>query len=231
MSGHSVARVVVIGLLGVAGMSLGCNDSSSSPMLTPTPSPAPAPVIPAGFSVRSLSPTSGPTIGGDYIRVSGNGFRSSATITIDGVAVPVTRVTENIIDARTVAHATGAVDVLVTNGDGQSMTLTAGYTFGVFSVTGGPGLVAPGDELTVSWMTPAGRGCSGGGDWIALYRIGDPDNTGASNGHSDIWFDHVCGVVSGTWKLKAPAQSGTYEFRFMVGDFSVARSDTITVRE
>ena len=111
------------------------------------------------------------------------------------------------------------------------MTLAGAYTFAVFTVTGGPGLVAPGDELTVSWVTPAGRGCRGGGDWIALYRVGDPDDTGAWNGHSDIWFDHVCGVVSGTWRLKAPAQPGAYEFRFMVGDFSVARSDTITVRE
>ena len=78
---------------------------------------------------------------------------------------------------------------------------------------------------------PPGRGCGGGGDWIALYRIGDPDNTGASNGHSDIWYDHLCGAVSGTRKVKAPAQSGAYEFRLLAGDFSVARSGTITVSE
>src|SRR5262245_30923992 len=229
MCRHCLAHIVAIGLLGVAGSGLGCSDSSSSPMFAPTPAPAPA--VPTGFRVGSLSPTSGPTVGGDYIRVTGGGFRSGATITIDGTAVPVTRVTDNIIDARTVAHATGAVDVVITNGDGQSVKLSAGYSFGAFSVTGGPGLVVPGDELTVSWVTPAGRGCSGGGDWIALYRVGDPNNTGASNGHSDIRYDHVCGVVSGTWRLKAPSAPGRYEFRFMVGDFSVARSDTIIVRE
>jgi hypothetical protein len=122
------------------------------------------------------------------------------------------------------------VDVVVTNADGQATTLAGAYTFGVFSVSGGPNLVAPGGVLTVSWVAPPGRGCSGGGDWIALYKVGDPDNTGATNGHSDIWYDHVCGATSGTWTLKAPPHPGEYEFRFLVGEFSVARSDRITVR-
>ena len=231
MSRHLPLRIAAIAFV-LAG-SIACNDSTSSPMLTPTPTPAtpPPPVVPPGFTVSSMSPTAGPTIGGDYIRVTGTGFRAGVTVTVDGVAVRVDRVTDTIIDARTVAHATGAVDVVITNPDGQTTTVPGGYTFGTFSLTGGPDLVAPGGELTVSWVTPPGRGCRGGGDWIALYRIGDPDNTGAANGHSDIWYDHVCGVVSGTWKLKAPAQPGEYEFRFLTGDFSVARSGLITVRE
>jgi hypothetical protein len=184
------------------------------------------------FTVRLMSPTSGPTVGGDYIRVTGTGFRSGVTVSIDGVIVPVSRVTDTTIDARTVAHAAlGAVDVAVMNPDGQTVTLTGGYTFAEFFISGGPSLVAPSGEMTVSWVMPPGRGCGGGGDWIALYRIGDPDNTGASNGHSDIWYDHLCGVVSGTRKVKAPAEPGAYEFRLLAGDFSVARSDTITVRE
>ena len=134
------------------------------------------------------------------------------------------------IDARTGAHATGTVDVMVSNPDGQTAMLSAAYTFAVFSVTGGPTLVAPGGELAVSWVAPSGRGCNGGGDWIAIYRVGDPDDTGAENGHSNLWYDHVCGATSGTWKLKAPAVPGAYEFRFLVGDFSVARSNAITVR-
>jgi hypothetical protein len=215
--------VVAISFLGLSGMSVGCGDSMSSP--TPTSS------TPVGLTLLSVSPGSGPTVGGDFIRLSGSGFRSGANVTLDGVAAHVTRVTSTVIDARTLAHAPGPVDVVVTNPDGQTGTLKAVYTFGVFSVTGGPPLVAPGAELTVSWVSPDGRGCSGGGDWIALYRAGDPDQTGAANGHSDLWHEHICGAASGTWKLNAPAQPGEYEFRFMVGEFSVARSSSITVRQ
>ena len=78
-------------------------------------------------------------------------------------------------------------------------------------------------------MGPSGRGCSGGGDWIAIYKVGDPDITGAANGHSDLWFTHVCGATSGTSTLSAPRQPGEYEFRFMFGDTAVARSSPVTV--
>jgi hypothetical protein len=97
------------------------------------------------------------------------------------------------------------------------------------SLTASPSLVTSGDQLTMSWVAPSGRGCSGGGDWVALFRIGDPDNTGAANGHSDLWFVHLCGATSGTSTLSAPAQPGQFEFRYMIGDASVARSNSVTV--
>ena len=221
-----LSRVVAASLLGLAGMSVGCADSPSSPTPGPTPS-----TPPAGLTVTSITPSSGPTVGGDFIRVFGGGFESGATVLLDGVAARVTKVTETVIDAQTLAHSSGTVDVVVLNQDGKTATLTAAYAYAVFSVTGSPSFAEPGADLTVSWAAPSGRGCSGGGDWIALYRVGDPDQTGASNGHSDIWYDHVCGATSGSWTLRAPAQPGRYEFRFMVGDFSVARSDQITIRE
>jgi hypothetical protein len=232
MGFQSLSRVLAVSLIACGGMSIACSDSTRPLTLTsPTPSPPPPPPAPVGFAVSSVAPSSGPTIGGDYIRISGRGFQSGVFVTIDGVIAPLTRVTDTVIDARTQAHSLGPVDVVVTNPDGQTVTLNAAYTYAVFSLTGGPSRAAPGAELTVSWVAPSGRGCRGGGDWIALYRVGDPDDTGASNGHSDLWFDHVCGVDSGTWKLKAPAQPAVYEFRFMVGDFSVARSDSIIVGE
>jgi hypothetical protein len=98
------------------------------------------------------------------------------------------------------------------------------------ALTASPSQVTSGGQLTLSWVAPAGRGCSGGGDWVAIYKVGDPDITGASNGHSDLWFEHLCGPTSGTSTLSAPAQPGQYEFRYMVGDTSVARSSPVTVR-
>lgn len=97
------------------------------------------------------------------------------------------------------------------------------------SLTASPSRVGTGDQITITWLAPAGRGCVGGGDWIAIYKVGDPDKTGAANGHSDLWYDHVCGAVTGTWTLSAPLQPGNYEFRYMVGDTAVARSNAVTV--
>lgn len=230
MSNGFFARAVVVSLLGLAGMSLGCSDSPSSPTLTPTPAAPASP--PIGFTLTSVSPSSGPTLGGDYVRVFGTGFQSDTTVMLDGFAAQVTKITDTRIDARTLAHARGPVDLVVTNPDGKSATLKAGFVFvelAEFSVMGSPNLVAPGGELTVSWVAPSGRGCNGGGDWIALYKVGDPDQTTSANGHSDIWYDHVCGATSGSWKLKAPVEPGQYDFRFMVGDYATARSNPITV--
>jgi len=131
----------------------------------------------------------------------------------------------------TPVHAAGTVDVVVTNPGGPSGTLTGGYAFEVVSIslTASPNFVTSGGQLTVNWVGLSGRGCSGGGDWIAIYKVGDPDITGASNGHSDLWFTHVCGATSGTSTLSAPSQPGQYEFRFMVGDTAVARSNPVMV--
>ena len=163
--------------------------------------------------------------------MTGTGFRPGATLTLDGVATRVTGITSTAINAMTPVHTAGTIDVVVTNPGGPSTTLTGGYTFEVVSIslTASPTVVTSGDRLSVSWVGPSGRGCNGGGDWIALYRVGDPDITGATNGHSDLWFAHVCGATSGTSTLSAPAQPGEYEFRFMVGDTSVARSSPVTV--
>ena len=101
--------------------------------------------------------------------------------------------------------------MVVTNPGGQQGTLTGGYSFvpvEAFSATASPSLVTSGGQLTMSWVAPSGRGCNGGGDWVALYRVGDPDDTGAANGHSDLWFQHVCGAASGTSTLSAPPQPG-----------------------
>src|SRR5262245_29202151 len=125
----SLSRVVGVGLLILAGMSVGCGDS-------PTPS-APTPVAPpvtfTGVTVRSVAPSAGPTIGSDFIQVVGEGFQSGATVLIDGVAARVTRATSTTIDARTLAHAAGPADLTVVNPDGRTATLNAAYTFAEFS--------------------------------------------------------------------------------------------------
>jgi hypothetical protein len=229
MTNHSRARPVIAGLLTLAAIGLGCDKSPSAP--TPSAAPTVTAASPnTGLTVTSISPTVGVT--GEQVRVAGIGFLSGATVTMDGVAARLISVASTGIIAITPIHAAGTVDVVVTNPEGQSGTLTGGYTFvpaEAFSLTASPSLVTAGGQLTMSWVAPSGRGCIGGGDWVALYRVGDPDISGAANGHSDLWFLHVCGATSGTSTLSAPLQPGQYEFRYIVGDTGVARSSPVTV--
>lgn len=230
MAHRIVARIMVAGMLGFAGMSLGCGDTPYSPTPTPAPAvPTPAPA-PVAMAITSMTPSSGPTIGGDYIRINGNRFQSGATVMFDGVVTSITSLTTTVIQSRTPPHSLGTVNVVVMNPDGESVTLTSAYTYASFGMAASPSVVMAGGELTVSFEAPGGRGCPGGGDWIAIYRVGDPDETGASNGHSDLWYEHLCGATSGTFTLHAPSEPGTYEFRYMIGGTSVARSNPVTIQ-
>jgi hypothetical protein len=231
-------RAVVGSLVALAGLSLACGDSRSS--LTPS-SPTPtSPTRSSLLTIRSVSPSSGPTSGGEAIIIAGTGFqyaiapdnsyRYTPTVTVDGIAAQVRQVTDVSVAALMPPHPLGPVDLVVKNPDGQTATLQGGYTYAAFSVTASPNVVAPDGDVSVSFSAPSGRGCGGGGDWIAIYPVGAPDDTGAANGHSDLWFDHLCGATSGTRTAKAPSQVGQYEIRYMTGTFSAARSNPVEVR-
>ena len=61
-----------------------------------------------------------------------------------------------------------------------------------------------------------------------MYKVGDPDDTGAANGHSDLWYERLCGAASGVLTLSAPTAPGRYKFRYLVGDVgAVARSSAV----
>jgi hypothetical protein len=204
------ARAGIAGLLLVAATSLGCNKSS------PTGPTSPAtPAVP--LAVTSISPATG--LSGDAVSISGTGFLPGATVTLDRVSANFTGVSSTLITAIAPIHAAGTVDVVVTNPGGQSATLTGGYTYEVVSLTVSPDVVTAGGQLTVSWVAPSGRSS---GDWVSLFRVGDPD---ASHG----WAEHTDDAPTGRFTLSAPTQPGQYEFRYMVGAASVARSSPVTV--
>jgi hypothetical protein len=177
-----------------------------------------------------MTPSAGPTIGGDYIRINGNRFQSGASVRLDGVVLSIVSLTSTVIKATTPAHSLGTVDIVVMNPDGETAMLKGAYTYASsFAVAASPSVVAASGDLALSFEAPSGRDCSGGGDWVAIYKVGAPDDTGASNGHSDLWYEHLCGATSGKFALKAPSEPGAYEFRYMVGGTSVARSNAITI--
>ncbi len=97
---------------------------------TATPTSVPAP------RVDSISPASGPVSGGSQVFVSGANFVASGAggqlrLTLGGVpvSIPMGGVSSTLIFGVTGAHAAGLVDVAVTNPDGQTGTLSAGYLY------------------------------------------------------------------------------------------------------
>lgn len=106
----------------------------------------------------SVSPSSGSINGGTAVTINGTGFQPGATVTFGGVAATsINVVNATTTTATTPAHAAGAVNVVVTNGDGQSSTLTNGYTY--VTVVAPTNLVATASSSTtigLSWTAVAG---------------------------------------------------------------------------
>ena len=100
--------------------SAGCSDAKSANVN----------VIVPPVTVTSISPTSGTATGGTSVTINGSGFVSGAAVTFGGTAATNVVVVSAIkITARTPAHATGSVNVTVTNTDTSSGTLTSGYLY------------------------------------------------------------------------------------------------------
>lgn len=85
---------------------------------------------PTVVSLESVSPMSGPAVGGTSITITGSNFHPGAGVTIGGfAATSVTVTNSNTIHSVTPAHSSGSVSVTVTNSDGQSASLSSGFTF------------------------------------------------------------------------------------------------------
>ncbi len=111
---------------------------------------APAPIL------TSISPTSGPSSGGTSVTLTGQNFLNGATVSFGGTpATSVVVASATQITARTPSAAQGSVNVVVTNPDGQSATLTNGFTFVaaapiLTSISPTTGLTAGGTSVTLT---------------------------------------------------------------------------------
>jgi hypothetical protein len=98
-------------------------DSQSATLTSSFTYNAPAPTI------KSVSPTSSSHSGGTTVTISGTNFVSGAVVTFGGAKATVESLSSTSIRVRTPAHARGTVNVVITNPNGQSATLTNGYTY------------------------------------------------------------------------------------------------------
>src|SRR5262249_52103154 len=82
-------------------------------------------------TITTISPSSGPSNGGTFVNISGSGLAQGATVTFGGVAASgvFTFNSETTISATTPLHTEGAVNVVVTNPNGATVTSVNGFTY------------------------------------------------------------------------------------------------------
>ena len=173
---------------------------------------------PIVLTVRLLSPSSG-LLYGDMTNITGTGFQSGAKVTFDGVQAVTANMTSANIRVFPSRHSAGPVDVVVTNPDGQSVTVNSGYTYQDVTLSVSATQVAPGGPLTISWTVPAGRAPV---DFVGLLRVNDLETL--------LWSAATNGAATGSRTLAAPVQPGQYVFAYLVeGDLIAVQSEIVTV--
>ena len=113
-------------LLALAGIGLGCDGQSPA---GPSPPPTTGVLSVAAPSIAALTPNAGSTGGGTAVRITGSGFQSGATVTLDGERRNATVDGSAVLHFTTQAHDAGVVDVVVTNPGDQAVRLTGAYTY------------------------------------------------------------------------------------------------------
>jgi hypothetical protein len=100
--------------------SAGCSDAKPANVTVSLP-----PV-----TLTSVSPALGTTAGGSPITINGTGFVNGAAVNVGGAAATNVVVVSAIkITAKTPAHASGIVNVAVTNADTSTATMTSGFRY------------------------------------------------------------------------------------------------------
>ncbi len=105
--------------------------------------------------ISSVTPNNGILAGGTTVTITGSGFMSGATATIGGTNCTSLSVVSNTsITCTLPAKTAGAYNVVVTNVDTQTVTLTNGYTYNAFptitSVSPTNGKLAAGTTITLT---------------------------------------------------------------------------------
>ncbi len=164
----------------------------------------------AAPSISAISPSSGSVNGGTNIAITGSRFTAGVGVTIGGVAATNVNVASSTqITATAPPHAAGAVDVVVTNANGLSATLTGGFTY-QSSPTPAADVVLYAAEAPVkfAWNVVADSTAAGGA------RLWNPDAGAAKlvnplanpTSYFDMTFNAQAGAAYRLW-IRAKAQN------------------------
>src|SRR6187401_901981 len=119
-----------------------------------TPPAGPSTVL----TLLAVQPSTGAAGVATTIGITGLAFTPDTIVKVDGVVTTATFVNSFHMTAMAPAHEAGAVDVAVTNPDGATSTLAAGFRY-----VGPP----PGPVLAVTAVTPS-VGSTAGGTYVQL---------------------------------------------------------------
>src|SRR5439155_20141437 len=112
-------------------------------------------------TLSSITPNSGGVNGGTSVTLMGANFVAGTTVTVGGIpATNVNVLAGTSLTAVTPADNAGMVDVLVTNPDSQSATLSSAYTY-----------LVPGDPPGITQITPS-AGPTYGGTTVVISGSG-----------------------------------------------------------
>jgi hypothetical protein len=81
------------------------------------------------LEIWEVVPPAGSVLGGTPITIAGNAFVDGAVVSIDGEVLSTTFVDANTLEATTLSHALGAVEVKVTNPDTEFVSLPTGFNY------------------------------------------------------------------------------------------------------
>ncbi|WP_395819871.1 IPT/TIG domain-containing protein [Archangium minus] len=106
---------------------------ANNPVVLPQAPPQqlvqPVAVVQPPPTITAIQNTQGTTGGGTRVIITGVNFTANVTVLFDNVAATVVNATAVQLDVDTPVHAAGAVDVRVTNSDGQSATTVRAFTY------------------------------------------------------------------------------------------------------
>jgi hypothetical protein len=171
-------------------------------------------------SIASVSPATGPSLGGTPVTITGTGFQPGAQVLIDGTAVTASGVTPTSITIVTGPHAAGPGDLKVVNPDGGAVVAADAFTFvcggsaPTAFVTGSTGS----SSLCLGDSTVISASLSGSGPWNLVWSDGYEQNGIAS---------------SPATRTVAPAVSTTYTVRVVTDSLCAGTSSGaafVTVR-
>lgn len=113
------------------------------------------------------------------------------------------------------------MDVIVTNPDGSSATLAAGFTYKAATLELSKADVGAGESLVVTWSGPHDPSDFEPPDVIGLYAVDDPSNTA-------LWTTQSPSSLVGSHRFSAqfaaPLRPGVYEVRYhMLSQYLLAK--------
>ncbi len=172
----------------------GCSDAKSATVkILPT--------------ISTVTPSTGAISGGTAVTIAGSGFQVGGAVTFGGTpATNVVRVSSTTITAKTPAHASGAVNVVVTNPDTLTATRNAVFTYGQQFDPNNDHVVDPADVFyLVNYLFSGGPAPQGGAGMMS----GDANGDGVVDPADIFYLVNYLFTSGPSPKAVQPAPSGS----------------------